>query len=221
MNGTVKGHAGPGIVTEEAPLPDVPPEAAVLIIGPPMTGKYHLLLGLLARQADRAIVISTKHGADRVREDYRAIAGAVPDGRIGVVDCVRRHESVEETESVKYADSPENLTRIGVKFTELFESFHDDADRDAAAVGVHSLSQLLMHTDVRSVHKFLQVLIGHVRSVDWFHASVLDASVVDDEQQTAMIKQQFDGLIETRESEDGRREFRVRGFGPASDWNAF
>lgn len=217
FDGTVDAHGG-ATATEKASLPDVPPDAAILVTGPPMTGKYELLLGLLARQADRGIVITTKHGADRVIRDYRAVAGDVPDSRIGVVDCVRRHETLEEDGTIRYAESPENLTRIGVKFTELFERFYDDEGH--AAVGVHSLSHLLMHTDVSNVYKFLQVLTGHVRSVDWFHASVLDTSVLEAEQM-ATIQQQFDGLIETREGDDGRREFRTRGLAPDADWTPF
>ena len=212
------------LVSGDSPLDEIPIDATLLISGPPMTGKYDLLLTVLARSTDSAIVISTKHQAARVVDDYRTIAGDVPEERVGVIDCVSHHQAVEtvaETDTLKYANSPENLTRIGVKFTELFETFYDDPDLDHTGVGVHSLSQLLMHSDMKKVYQFLQVLTGQVRSAGWLGVAVIDGAVAD-EQDIQTLQQHFDGMVQTRENEAGRREFRVRGFSAsASSWTIF
>lgn len=204
------------------PIEDLEPADTVLISGPPFTGKYPLLLRLITRYADSAIVITTKHGASRVREDFAAIPDAPPADHIGVIDCVTDPQSptAPDDDVTMYAPSPSNLTGIGVRFTELSSMFND---REVGHVGVgfHSLSQLVMHADIRKVYQFVQVLTGQIRGLDWFGAAVVDESIAD-EQHLTMLQHHFDGVIQTRETEDGRRELRVRGLSPqATDWQPY
>lgn len=213
---------GSEVVNSEV-LAEVPADAAILIAGPPMTGKYELLLRLIQLHADRVIFISTKNGYERVREDFRSAVGPVDESRMGIVDCVSYHQPVDLDQlsgPVKLAESPENLTRIGVKFTELFDEFLD-AEPGTIAVGIHSVSQLLMHSEVKQVYQFLQVLVGQIRNAGHLVVAVVDASATDDET-LATLQQHFDGLIHTRENDAGAREFRVRGLTPsASPWTEF
>lgn len=205
-------------------LADVPASAAVMIAGPPMTGKYELLLRLIQSKADRVVLISTKNGYERLRSDYRSLAGSFDESRLAIVDCVSYHRSVDTdgvTGPVEFAGSPENLTRIGVKFTDLYDGFMDDPSAGQIAVGIHSVSQLLMHSDVKTVYQFLQVLIGQVRNTSNLFVAVLDSAATDDETLTS-LQTHFDGLVTTRENEDGVREFRLRGLTPsASSWTEF
>lgn len=205
-------------------LAEVPADAAVLIAGPPMTGKYELLLRLLQVHADTVIFITTKNGFERVREDYRAVSGSFDVDRFGIVDCVSYNRPVQTTDvagPVKFAESPENLTRIGVKFTELYDQFQADPEAGTVGIGIHSLSQLLMHSEVRQVYQFLQVLVGQIRNAGHLAAAVIDVSSSDDETITT-LQQHFDGLVTTRENDAGAREYRVRGLAPtASDWTTF
>lgn len=200
------------------------PTTLVLISGPPLTGKYELLLRVLAANTERVVFITTKHQTSRIRSDYRSIAGDLSDDLIGVVDCVSQQGGqggLEETATVKLARSPDNLTRIGVKFTGLFETFADDPIEGQTGVGVHSLSQLLMHADLKKVYQFLQVLSGQVRNAGWFGAAVLDVTGSDSEARETLYHH-FDGVLETREDDDGDRQVRARGLGPrSSDWLLF
>lgn len=210
------------LVSSDSPLGDLPRDASILIEGPPMTGKYALLLTILAHYSEDTIVISTKHDADRVMADFEGAAGGPRSGRLGVIDCVPRPSGVTTPASdlVEAVGSPENLTRIGVAFTEFFERFYDEASSPAVSVGFHSISQLLMHTGLQKTYQFLQVLIGQVRSVDWLFVAVVDTNIEEQELQT--LYHHFDGLVETRENDQGSREFRVRGVAPtASEWWEF
>jgi len=208
-------------VTQLGPLDDLDPDAAVLIAGPPMTGKYQLLLRLLGAKTDAAILISTKNGVERVRDDYRAVTGTLDEARLGVVDCISYHEAPTVTGPVRFVGSPENLTRIGVKFTDLFEGFREDPDVERLGVGLHSVSQLLMHSKVNQVYQFLQVLVGQIRNERCLVVAVVDTSAADDEV-VRTLQQHFDGLVTTRENETGTREYRVRGLSPsASPWTEF
>lgn len=210
------------LVGSESPIADLPQEATFVVAGPPMTGKYVVMLSILAHHTDEGIVISTKNAADRVVSDFEEIAKGREYGRLGVIDCVSRPEQISDADSelVKHVQSPENLTKIGVKFTELFELLYEDSSTSQVGVGLHSISQLLMHSELKNVYQFLQVLLGQIRSVNWLGVAVLDTTLEEEQLQT--IYHHFDGIVQTRENDDGQRELRIRGIGPStSEWTAF
>lgn len=212
------------LLDEDSPVDELPEDATVLVSGPPMTGKYDLMIYVLAQRTDSVVIVTTKNKASRIRRDYRSLGGSGEEDRIGVIDCLSHHDSirtVEETASTKYTSSPENLTRIGVKFTEIFERFHGDPEVSHTGVGIHSLSQFVMHSDIKKVYQFLQVLTGQIRSTGWLGIAVIDEAVVEDAQ-LQTLQHHFDGIINTRENEAGQRELRVKGFSPqASAWSPF
>lgn len=211
-------------VVGDLPIEGPTPATSILISGPPQTGKFELLLQLLAEYTDSVIFISTERPVDGIIEDYRAVVGDAFDGEIGVIDSVNRPDpvpGVENTDLIRYVDSPRNLTRIGVQFTDLMGLFHVPDDRGHVGVGVHSLSPLLRDTSVRLVYQFLQVFTGQIRTADWFGVSVIEPSDGDADE-GRMLHDHFDGVIETRQHEDGPRELRVRGLAPrTSDWRSF
>lgn len=204
-------------------LEAIPRDAMVLIHGPPMTGKYDLMLQTLTGAFDSVIIISTKNPAPRVISDYHAYDRTVTPDNIGIVDAASHHDLVDtiaETQRIKLVNSPENLTQIGVKFTELFDQFHAQDAGEQVGVGLYALSQLVMYSGVQSVFKFLQVLTGHLRSAGWFGVAVLDATPAD-EPATDTLREHFDGVVETRENAEGRRQYRLRGFNGPSEWASF
>ena len=190
---------------------------SVVISGPPMSGKYELLHRLLGAEADRALVISTGHPADRVREDHTSLTGHSAE-TIGIVDCVSREQQrdVVDDELTKYASSPKNLTDIGVKFTELIETMRGDD----VAVGVHSLSQLLMYWDVDRIYQFTRVLLGQARSEGWLTVAVIN-STMHEERVLHTLLDPFEAVVDTRTT-DTAREFRVRDrTGLPGEWESF
>ncbi|WP_138007529.1 DUF7504 family protein [Halalkalirubrum salinum] len=197
-------------------VPDIASDA-IVISGPPMSGKYQLLLRLLGAIADRAIVVSTGHDAETISEEYQSLTGH-DDRSIGVIDCVTREQrqSVTDTELRKYASSPKNLTEIGVKFTELTEVM----DGQDVAVGVHSLSQLLMYWEADRIYQFTRVLLGQARSQGWPVIAVINPTM-HDEQVVHTLVDPFDTVVDTRVSETAR-EFRVRNrTSSPSEWRSF
>jgi KaiC/GvpD/RAD55 family RecA-like ATPase len=209
----------PGSVGE-LPVESVPPGTAVLVTGPPMTGKYGLALSVLAANSDAVVLVSTNRPADRVVEDYRAVAGDVAEAHLGVVDCVSHDErtrSLAESDTVKYVNSPRNLTRIGVAFTGILDSF---ADAERVGVGLNNVSAFLMYAEEETVYKFLQVFTGQTRNREAVCVAVLDTAADGDRR--SLIEQHFDGAIETRENDRGERECRVQDIesGPPA-WTRF
>ncbi|WP_424013393.1 DUF7504 family protein [Halorubrum xinjiangense] len=199
-------------------LPDAVRGAdSVLISGPPMSGKYDLFNRLLSAWADGPVVISTGQTAEKVRDDYEELTGKSGDDVI-VIDCVTHEQGDkrEDTPTTKYVASAGNLTDIGIKFTDIVES---STGRDRA-VGVYSLSQLLMYWDPERIYRFTRVMTSQTSGEGWPFVGVV-GSTAHDEQVVHTLHEPFEVVVETR-VEDDEREFRVRGrVGQPSDWQSF
>jgi hypothetical protein len=199
-------------------LPDAVRGAdSVLISGPPMSGKYDLFNRLLAEWTDEPVVISTGRTAEKVRGDYETITGRDGDD-VTVIDCVTHEQGDkrDDTPTTKYVGSAGNLTDIGIKFTDVVES---SAGRDRA-VGVYSLSQLLMYWDPERIYRFTRVMTSQTSGEGWPFVGVV-GSTAHDEQVVHTLHEPFELVMETR-VEDDDREFRVRGrVGGPSEWTQF
>jgi len=114
---------------------EVDPGTNILLTGPPLSGKRSIMMDVLAAGTDRdegAIVVTTKDGADRVLRDYEERTPY--EGKpVAVVDCVTRQQGGETRESdrIKYASSPVDMTGIGIKLSEFLQ-------RSATAVSIRT-----------------------------------------------------------------------------------
>lgn len=199
-------------------LPDAVRTAdSVLISGPPMSGKYDLFNRLLAEWSAGPVVISTGRVAEKVRSDYETITGNDGDDVI-VIDCVTHEQGdkLDDTPTTKYVGSAGNLTDIGIKFTDIVES---STGRERA-VGIYSLSQLLMYWDPERIYRFTRVLTSQTSGEGWPFVGVV-GSTAHDEQVVHTLHEPFEVVVETRVEND-EREFRVRGrVGGPSEWTPF
>lgn len=199
----------------------VAPGTNLLIEGPPMTGKRELafrVLGTGSNQGEGSIVVTTKDSADRIQEAFLEVAG-VEDPLVGIVDCVTRQQGTDtplEGELVRYASSPVDLTGIGIELSELLREFYQDRDVTENRVLLHSLSTLLMYSNLQTVFRFLHVFTGRIQSADALGLFVID-STGHDAQTMSTLKQLFDGAIEVRES-DGVGQARLVGLDEGTDW---
>jgi KaiC/GvpD/RAD55 family RecA-like ATPase len=182
---------------------EVDPGTNLLFAGPPLTGKRSLVMDILAegtRQGEAAIVVTTKDGAERVLDDYRDRVGI--EGRpVAVVDCVTRQQGVGEVrddDRIKYASSPVDMTGIGIKLSEFLELFYQDRGVEQTRVALHSLSTLLMYSDLQTVFRFLHVFTGRIQSVDGLGLFSIDSTAHDDQTMNT-LKQLFDGIVTTAE----------------------
>ncbi|QKG94082.1 recombinase RecA [Halorubrum salinarum] len=188
---------------------EVEPGTNILLTGPPLSGKRSIMMDVLAAGTDRdegAIVVTTKDGADRVLRDYEK---RTPYERkpVAVVDCVTRQQGGETRESdrIKYASSPVDMTGIGIKLSEFLQAF-GDRGIERNRVMVHSLSTLLMYSDLQTVFRFLHVFTGRVQSVDGLGLFSIDSTAHDDQAMNT-LKQLFDGIITV--PEDGEPDIRL------------
>jgi len=183
----------------------------LLVSGPPLTGKRSLALDILAQgtdEGDAAIVVTTKDNATRVLEDYddRTDYRSKP---VAVVDCVTRQQGVSEARNddrIKYASSPVDMTGIGIKLSEFLEAFYRDRGIERNRIMVHSLSTLLMYSDLETVFRFLHVFTGRIQSVDGLGLFCIDSTAHEDQTMNTLT-QLFDGIVEL--SEDGEISVRL------------
>lgn len=185
---------------------EIEPGTNLLLSGPAMTGKQSLSLDILAEGTtndEGAIIVTTKDSADRVLEYYRNRV-SIENTPVAVVDCVTQQQGVSEViedERIKYASSPVDMTGIGIKLSEFLQAFSQDRNIERNRVLLHSLSTLLMYSDLQTVFRFLHVFTGRVQSVNGLGLFAIDASA-HDEQTMNTLKQLFDGVITTTESEE-------------------
>lgn len=192
-----------------------------LLAGPAMSGKYELLLDILAEGCARgegALVVTTNRDAASIISDFETRIGEHPS-TLRIVDAVsERQGSRQEVPSgmVEHVSSPADLTGIGIAVSEQLQAL-SEADVELTRVGFHSLSTLLMYTDVESTFRFLHVLTGRISSIGGLGVFVIDPTT-HDESTVNTLKQLFDGMIELRNGDEGR-EVRVLGVpNVATDW---
>ncbi len=185
---------------------EVEPGSNVLFTGPPLTGKRSLCLDLLADGLDNgngAIAVTTKDSADRVLEDFAARTSY--EGKpFAIVDCVTQQQGVNDTQEndrIKYASSPVDMTGIGIQLSEFLQAFYQQRNIEKNRVMLHSLSTLLMYSDLQTVFRFLHVFTGRIQSVDGLGLFCIDETA-HDPQTLNTLKQLFDGVVETEEGEE-------------------
>jgi len=198
---------GPGLDVE------VDPGTNILLSGPPLTGKRGLALDVLAegtKHGDGAIIVTTKDNADRVLNDYGKRVD-VENRPVAVVDCVTRQQGVNDVrddDRIKYASSPVDMTGIGIKLSEFLQMFYQDEGIERNRVMLHSLSTLLMYSDLQTVFRFLHVFTGRIQSVNGLGLFAIDSTAHDDRTMNT-LKQLFDGIVTV--SEDEEPDVRLAG----------
>ncbi|WP_318569881.1 RAD55 family ATPase [Salinigranum marinum] len=192
---------------------EVQPGTNILLAGPPLTGKRALGFDILAAGVDAgdgAVVVSTKDSAQRVLSDLERRFD-YENQPVAVVDCVTRQQGINdvtEDERIKYVSSPVDMTGIGIKLSEILEEFYQTREIKHNRVMLHSLSTLLMYSDLQTVFRFLHVFTGRIQSVDGLGLFAIDSTAHDDKTMNT-LKQLFDGIVTTHE--EGEPTVRLPG----------
>jgi KaiC/GvpD/RAD55 family RecA-like ATPase len=192
---------------------EVSPGTNLLVSGPPLTGKRALALDVLASGlagGEGAVVVTTKDGAERVLSELEK-RGEVDGKPFAVVDTVTRQQGVGETtesDRVRYTSSPVDMTGIGIKLSEVLREFYETRGVRRNRIALHSLSTLLMYSDLQTVFRFMHVFTGRVQSVEGLGLFTIDDTAHDD-RTLSTLKQLFDGVVTT--TEDGEPSLRLPG----------
>lgn len=204
--------AEPYDVGDILPVDAVPAGTNLMVGGPPMTGKLSLALSLVesgCRREEGALVVSTRDGADRLLSRSEPLADAVSEGRAGVVDCVTRErgEDVRDSQWVRYASSPGDVTEIGIRTAGVFQALSEH-DVERVRSGLVSIPTMLMYTEPRRVFRFLHVYTGRVQSAGMLGVALTE---LGDQETFERFAPLFDGMIQTRLNDADERELRLVG----------
>jgi len=175
------------------------PGSNLLVSGPPLSGKRRMALEILADGSDRGegvIVVTTRDSANRLLSDYEALVSDPQSVDIGIVDCVTKHQgrTARDTDIVKYASSPEDMTGIGIKFSEFVKEFQTERGIENVRVLVDSLSTLLMYSDVQTAFRFMHVFTSRLENADAMGLHTIE-STAHDEEALNTLRQLFDHAV--------------------------
>ncbi|WP_436934772.1 RAD55 family ATPase [Halovenus marina] len=176
------------------------PGQNVLVAGPPLIGKRRRTLEALAAGADRgdgSIIVTSRDDADRVLADIRSLVSNPDDARLGIVDCVTHQQgrADEDSQMVKYASSPVDMSGIGIKVSAFLEEFSVEAGIEQNRMALDSLTPLLVHSGLQTVFRFMHVLTRRIEAADAVGLHIIE-STAHDPKTVNTLKQLFDGVIE-------------------------
>jgi len=190
----------------------------IMLIGPPMSGKEAILNYIVyhgaAKNENAVITVTTRESAAHILDWFKDNKLTLPMSRIGIVDCVTKTlgGAAVESENIKIASSPVDLTGIGVKISQFFEEFYMKKNTRKIQLHINSLSTILMYSNIQTVFRFLHVFTGRIKAAGALGIYVIESGM-HDEQAIATLKQLFDGMIEIK-SENDKNLIRVIGISP-------
>ncbi len=192
----------------------------ILLIGPPMSGKdailNHIMHHGLTKNENAVMMVTTCESAIHILESFKENKLDLPLSRLRFVDCVSKilGSAPVETDNIKIANSPTDLTGIGVKISQFFEEFFMNKNIQKIQLHINSLSTLLMYSNIQTIFRFLNVITGRIKVAGALGIYVIDSGM-HDEQAIATLKQLCDGMIEIK-SENDRNFIRMVGLFPKS-----
>lgn len=215
-----------GIPGLDQAIPQVRGGTNFLVVGPPQSGKeviVHNATYAGLTEGEAAILVSTGLSGEDAWRWFQANGMDLEPakGRVGIVDCVSQTIglSVGDTERIKRVSSPVNLTGISVAITGFFEEFWMKRGIRKARLSIHSLSTMLMYSNLQTVFRFLHVFTGRIKSADALGFYVIEEGM-HDAQTLTTLKQLADGIIEVK-IENDRPAMRVTMTGKACPWIPF
>lgn len=187
----------------------------ILLIGPPMCGKEFILYNMMYHGAainkNSIINVTTRETGDHILEYFKENNLNLPLDRIGIIDCVTKMHSdaVVKNENIKIANSPVDLTGIGVKISQFFDEFVIKKKIQKTQLHINSLSTILMYSNTQTVFSFLHIFTKRIKSSGALGIYLIDGGM-HDEQEIATLQQLFDGIIEIK-SENDTNLIRIAG----------
>lgn len=195
----------------------LPDASATLVLGARDTGidvlaRRFVLEG--ARSGEPAIVVLTDETADDASAKLAGIDPEAPDhedqGLIRYVDATTATVGTgDEHPAATYVPSASDLNALTGAMNEVQGDILTRHGRHR--VVVDNVSTAIADADARSVHRFLQVVLGRTRHAGGTALVLMDPGL-HDERETDLIRHLVDGVVETR-LEDDEPVLQVRGLG--------
>ena len=187
----------------------------ILMVGPAMSGKevilHHIMYHGTVKNENAVITVFTNESAAHILDWFKENELVLPLSRIGIIDCITRSLSNTEveTDNIKFASNPMDLTGMGVRISQFFEYFLMKRNIQKIQLHINSISTILMYSNIQTVFRFIHVFTGRIKTAGGLGIFVMESGMHDD-QAIATLKQLFDGMIEIK-LEDDKKFIRVAG----------
>lgn len=178
----------------------------IMLFGPPMSQKqiilYNIMYHSIMKKENAIITVTTHESAAQILEYFKENKIALPLSRFGIIDCITKSIGMAafETENIKFANSPLDLTGIGVQISQFLEDFLVKKKIPNVQLHINSLSAILMYSNIQIVFRFMHVFTGRIKASGALGIFVVDSGM--DDHKVATLKQLFDGIIEIKEEND-------------------
>jgi KaiC/GvpD/RAD55 family RecA-like ATPase len=179
----------------------------IMLLGPPMSQKESILYNIMYHSAvineNAVITVTTHESATQILEWFKENKMVLSLSKIGIIDCITKSigGTAIETENIKFASSPIDLTGIGVRISQFFEDFLLKKKIPKIQLHINSVSAILMYSNLQTVFRFMHVFTGRIKAAGALGIFVVDSGMHDDHA-IATLKQLFDGIIEIKEEND-------------------
>ena len=179
----------------------------ILMIGPPMSQKEVIMYNIMYHGAtvnqNAVVTVTTHDSGTQILDWLKENKPIFPLSGIGIIDSITKSIGGDavESETIKIAVSPLDLTGIGVRIGQFFEDFLKKKDFKKIQLHINSLSTLLMYSSINTVFRFIHVFTGRIKAAGGLGIFVMDSGMHDD-QAIATLKQLFDGVIEIKTEKD-------------------
>ena len=179
----------------------------LMLIGPPMSQKEIILHNIMYHSSvineNAVITVTTHESATQILEWFKENKMVLPLSRIGIIDCITKSigRTAFETENIKFASNPMDLTGIGVQISQFFEDFLLKKKIPKIQLHINSLSAILMYSNIQTVFRFMHVFTGRIKAAGALGIFVVDSGMHEDHTIVA-LKQLFDGIIEIKKEND-------------------
>jgi KaiC/GvpD/RAD55 family RecA-like ATPase len=110
-----------GIKELDTALGDIRKGSNIMLVGPPMSQKEIVLYNIMYNGAEinenAVITVTTHESSTQILEWFKENKMVLPLTKIGIIDCITKSigGTAFETENIKFANSPMDLTGIGVR----------------------------------------------------------------------------------------------------------
>jgi KaiC/GvpD/RAD55 family RecA-like ATPase len=144
---------------------------------------YHIMYHGAAINKNSIINVTTRETGAHILEWFQENKLNLPLDRIGIIDCVTKiHcDASVKNENIKIANSPVDLTGIGVKISQYIDEFFMKKKIQKSQLHINSLSTILMYSNTQTVFSFLHIFTKRIKSTGALGIYLIDGGMHDEQ----------------------------------------
>lgn len=218
-----------GIDTIDKRTGGLNPGTNILILAPAFSNGEQVA-SFLAKpgKGEYMIVLTTENQATDLLDYFKS--NDFNTEYVGIIDAITRSSSAQTTDShkVKYVGSPNDLTGMDIRFSQLTEEimkgeFTDDPNQlfpTPIRYCVLSLTSMLMFRKIDVIYQFLHVVSSKLKKMGSIGIFLINSETFD-QKTIAIVKQLMNVVVEIRNDDNGPA-LRLQGtMGISMNWRNF